>query len=981
MPSFVKAFRGISVWCWIHNQWQKGEIQSVRPPNEILVLLETEIMPVVVVSDNVLPLATEGVVDDLAAMLYVHRPSILDALRQNSFNEIFFVEAGPHLISIRDRANSHRMLQNPESIKRALSGRPHLMKMVKNTYTAHHMAPQALVFYGESGSGKTQAFHTSLQYLFSLAGCPFDPLLLKIRRCLQLIQSLSCAVTQTGCNTSFGSVVLELSLADRCCYGAKVRLEGLASVHCTRPHMDCNLFHVMHQLISGLSPARLQGCLLQEAAYNIASLHKHPNLTDAAAWSDTLAILAEELQWPEEKVAEFEQLLIVITHLGQLDIGRREGASITELLYSRSITAIAELLDVPALELLKALLGPSVVRQLSNDDERAIGPEVAAAAQASAVSLACGLYSRLVAHVVECVNESLGQSAAVPVGSVPCPIVLFDSPGLLQMSGEGTMADLAHNYGYEIVTQRFAAYEKKRLAAAHTGLDPESLAAKQDDLIRWGLLPLDESQPLNLFKSSLEEIFSEFKDLPPAQHMRTLYAENYSHPSFRRNLDYTGTCFSVKHTGGEVVYDLAPLGMLSHAQELLPSHVKLLKHNSSQLTQHLCTATELSERSVLQSVSREFEALFQDVLAGTEQHHVFCMKPFGEAAPANTHAFDPHAVLDQMHATKLTASISAQVALTARRVLQQIRELNIPGAANTPEQATFLARAVVAALGVIPAQKAMGVSEALLYGEQIKLVGVLAEIQMHAAARQLQSAFRGSAAYAEWERRRPFEEDPAVIEAARMEEERKLAAARRSAARAAKAAADQELEEQNRSAFQIQQWWRYNRNRRHLEQRGMRAVVERKALESDLGLQESLQEQRAQQEAAGKSAAQLEAERLEKVEAAYQKALQMRGAVQEKRSPLPSRTEAMLAEKLHPATVVDHSAIEDLARSSPLKATRMASQYPAGKYNRKYQRKYALGQDGHYLQQGYNSDDSSGSSLTDSDGCSSDEGIDSMTVR
>lgn len=79
--------------------------------------------------------------------------------------------------------------------------------------------------------------------------------------------------------------------------------------------------------------------------------------------------------------------------------------------------------------------------------------------------------------------------------------------------------------------------------------------------------------------------------------------------------------------------------------------------------------------------------------------------------------------------------------------------------------------------------------------------------------------------------------------------------------------------------------------------------------------------------------------------------------------------------------MVDHGAIEDLARSSPLKATRMASEYPGGKYNRKYQRKYALGQDGQYLEHGYNSDDSSASSLTDSDECSSDEGIDHMLLR
>ena len=77
---------------------------------------------------------------------------------------------------------------------------------------------------------------------------------------------------------------------------------------------------------------------------------------------------------------------------------------------------------------------------------------------------------------------------------------------------------------------------------------------------------------------------------------------------------------------------------------------------------------------------------------------------------------------------------------------------------------------------------------------------------------------------------------------------------------------------------------------------------------------------------------------------------------------------------------IDHSAIPELARQSPLRVTAMAAHFPAGKYNKKYSRKYALAQDGTPLETGYNSDDSSASSMTDSDFASSDEGIDMMTA-
>lgn len=244
---------------------------------------------------------------------------------------------------------------------------------------------------------------------------------------------------------------------------------------------------------------------------------------------------------------------------------------------------------------------------------------------------------------------------------------------------------------------------------------------------------------------------------------------------------------------------------------------------------------------------------------------------------------------------------------------------------------------------------------------------------MHAAARLVQAVFRRSEKYQQWQAKKPLEEDPARIEFLKQEEERKAVLAERNAARLKALEEQQKLDEKDRAVFRIQEWWRYNRNRRHLEARGLRTVVQSKVAAV-----------RVEEEQAPQSDLDLEIERLQRVEAAYQKALQMRGAIQATRSPLPPRVEEQLAAVLHPCaepdTLKDHTTIEDFEKTCPLNAVRMASQYPAGKYNHKYQRKYALGQDGRYLEHGYNSEDSSGSSLTDSDECSSDEGIDRMTL-
>eukprot|EP00658_Telonema_sp_P-2_P071249 TRINITY_DN60546_c0_g1_i3.p1 TRINITY_DN60546_c0_g1~~TRINITY_DN60546_c0_g1_i3.p1 ORF type:complete len:210 (+),score=66.58 TRINITY_DN60546_c0_g1_i3:209-838(+) len=209
-----------------------------------------------------------------------------------------------------------------------------------------------------------------------------------------------------------------------------------------------------------------------------------------------------------------------------------------------------------------------------------------------------------------------------------------------------------------------------------------------------------------------------------------------------------------------------------------------------------------------------------------------------------------------------------------------------------------------------------------------------------------------------------------------MEAERRIrdAEARRERARVAKEQARREGQE--RSAFKIQEWWRYNRNRRHLEQRGIKEIMDHTEQPPDLQVPIDPQVQQML------DAVESDESRLAKVEAAYQKALQLRGAVHESGvgHELPVRVEEFLNQRLHPNLVVDHSQIDELAISSPLQATRMASEYPGGKYSRKYQRKYALGQDGEFLEFGYNSDDSSASAMSDSDVCSSDEGIDRMTL-
>lgn len=102
-----------------------------------------------------------------------------------------------------------------------------------------------------------------------------------------------------------------------------------------------------------------------------------------------------------------------------------------------------------------------------NNEEQSIGPAVASLAHSNVLSLAGGLYSGLVSLLVESVNQGLADCCTQRDGNLKREhnwIVIVDRPGLNNLSGEGTMADLCRNLAHEVSTQQFASHEKHRYA-------------------------------------------------------------------------------------------------------------------------------------------------------------------------------------------------------------------------------------------------------------------------------------------------------------------------------------------------------------------------------------------------------------------------------------------------------------------------------------------------------------------------------------
>ena len=143
---------------------------------------------------------------------------------------------------------------------------------------------------------------------------------------------------------------------------------------------------------------------------------------------------------------------------------------------------------------------------------------------------------------------------------------------------------------------------------------------------------------------------------------------------------------------------------------------------------------------------------------------------------------------------------------------------------------------------------------------------------MHAAARMLQEAWTRSTAYQEWLEKRPLEQDPALQALAQQEAENEAALLKAQEEEARKLAEQERMEELHRSAFTIQEWWRYNRNRKHLDNRARVAAAH--SSEEQVEASTWLEMKPATDDDTN---AAIRAAQLDRVEAAYQKALQVRG--------------------------------------------------------------------------------------------------------
>ena len=326
---------------------------------------------------------------------------------------------------------------------------------------------QAVVFFGESGGGKSTIRSHLLSSLLSLSSTPLSKKLSFAAFVFDALTTTKTATTPTASKAGlFYELQYDASSALRpTLVGGKVldhRLER-SRVGCV-PSGERN-FHVLYYLLAGTSPAEkehlgldLSATTLHRAGSirnraSVASAQRrwrylgHPSqlkvgVNDAEGFQHFKTAL-RKLEFPREDIAHMCEVLAAVLHIGQLEFqtsqsttpagtesggyGHEGGEEITTVKNRECLTAVAAFLGVPEKDL-ELSLG---YRTKTLHRERVTIMLDPKGARENADELARTIYALLVAFIMERVNQKIcadDEAVKNTISLVDFPGFAYDKP-------------------------------------------------------------------------------------------------------------------------------------------------------------------------------------------------------------------------------------------------------------------------------------------------------------------------------------------------------------------------------------------------------------------------------------------------------------------------------------------------------------------------------------------------------------------------
>ncbi|KAI1765507.1 glycosyltransferase family 2 protein [Hypoxylon sp. FL1150] len=477
----------------------------------------------------------------------------------------------------------------------------------------HRTENQAVLFLGESGSGKTTI---RSHLLTSLLNKSSTPLSTKISLAAYVFDTLTTTKTATTATASKAGLFYELqydtaSTTNPLLIGGKLLDHRLERSRITDVPTGERNFHVLYYLLAGTGEAE-KTHLGIDTPRDAAGAKRwkylgHPTqlkvgINDAEGFQLFKTAL-RKLEFPRSEIAEVCQILACILHIGQLEFettahtttagddsggfSHEGGQNVTAARNKDVLGIIAAFLGVSAQDL-QTTMG---YKTKMIHRERVTVMLDPAGARANADELARTLYSLLVAYVIETINQKI----CAPEESIANTISIIDFPGFSQQSSTGSaldqlLANAAVESLYNLTLQNFFDRKADMLDTEEVSV-PATSYFDNSDAVKGllkpgnGLLSIldDQTRRHRTDLQLLESLRKRFEGKNPAINVGSATARL---PGSNFLSENTAASFTVKHFAGEVDYPIK--GLVEENGEVISSDVmNLIKSSKSEFVARL----------------------------------------------------------------------------------------------------------------------------------------------------------------------------------------------------------------------------------------------------------------------------------------------------------------------------------------------------------------------------------------------------------
>jgi len=516
---------------------------------------------------------------------------------------------------------------------------PHICTQVQGLLSgiANDGRNRSVVITGESGSGKSVAFDTVLQYL--QVEQPTNPIISKIQNAICILSAFGNSLAHSSDDSSRHGLMMELQLdREQHVVGAGIHTYGLEVSRVTQPHPDERNFHVFHYLCEGSTGPERTSLQLGEAGeyryLNQNGPFSIPGVDDVIKYQEMKSAMVA-LGFSAKERANVLRLLAMVLEIGNLKFSQPAGEGQLKAVKDASLEAVATLLRVEKDSLSDALCASGDLVKANQTRD----------------ALARNIYGRLHKWIVHHIHSNLCAHDFINV------LVVLDPPGF---------EVLDERNGYEQFMRNFAAEKICKL------IDDLAYSRAREDLLREQVaIPPTFTYPDN--QSTLDVFEAPGVGLLDLS-LSCNRTEDYINKAQKSFASHPKVFFPPKNAAGRS----QPLFTVRHrcgAVEYKPEHFNLLENDETPqeiyelmgTSQCLFTKIELFRYEVDESLTGFVEptnqtghllqqlAQVQRVLKATELRFIYCLRPNEQMI---SQRFDMMSVLREMRSGGLAASVN-----------------------------------------------------------------------------------------------------------------------------------------------------------------------------------------------------------------------------------------------------------------------------------------------------------------------------------